>query len=135
VVFDLMKKLARDPAKLPLLGDGTQRKSYLYVKDGVRGIMTGIERAASDKNVFNLGHDNYLTVLEVVRIILDELGLKDVQLEFSGGVRGWLGDSPLVHLDTGRMKNLGWKPETSIEEGIRRTVRYLRSNPGLLQSR
>ena len=74
-------------------------------------------------------------MLEVVRIILDELGLSNVQLEFAGGQRGWLGDSPLVHLDTGRIKALGWRPETSIEEGIRRTVRYLRDRPQLLRSR
>ena len=135
IIFDLMKKLTQDPTRLPLFGDGTQRKSYLYVKDGVRGVMLGIERGGGAKNVFNLGHDHFLTVLEVVRIILDELGLRDVRLEFAGGQRGWLGDSPLVHLDTTRIKALGWQPETSIEDGIRRTVRYLRAHPHLLQAR
>ncbi len=135
IIFDLMKKLNRDSTRLPLLGDGTQRKSYLYVKDGVRGVMLGIERGGATKNVFNLGHDHYLTVLEVVKIIVDELGLRDVQLEFAGGQRGWVGDSPLVHLDTTRIKALGWQPETSIEEGIRRTVRYLRAHPHLLEAR
>jgi len=135
IIFDLMKKLKRDATRLPLLGDGTQRKSYLYVRDGVRGVMLGIERGEAAKNIFNLGHDHFLTVLEVVRIILDELGLKDVRLEFAGGQRGWIGDSPLVHLDTTRIKALGWRPETSIEEGIRRTVRYLRAHPHLLETR
>ncbi len=120
-------------ARLPLLGDGTQKKSYLYVKDGVSGVMLGIERAVAQKNIFNLGHDYFITVVEVVKIVLDELGAKDVKLEFAGGQRGWLGDSPLVHLDTSKIKKLGWKPETSIEEGIRRTVRYLKQNPQLLQ--
>lgn len=133
IVFDILKKLQRDPLRLPLLGDGTQKKSYLYVKDGVSGVMLGIERAAAQKNIFNLGHDYFITVVEVVKIVLDELGAKDVKLEFAGGQRGWLGDSPLVHLDTSKIKKLGWKPETSIEEGIRRTVRYLKQNPQLLQ--
>jgi UDP-glucose 4-epimerase len=135
VVFDVMKKLAKDPVRLPLLGDGTQRKSYLYVKDGVRGIMLGVEKGSGNKNIYNLGHDRFITVVDVANIVVDELGLKNVRYEFAGGKRGWLGDSPLVHLDTSRIKALGWKPETSIEEGLRRTVRYLRERPRLLTSR
>ena len=133
IVFDILKKLRRDPKKLPLLGDGTQKKSYLYVKDGVSGVMLGIEKGAESKNIFNLGHDYFITVVEVVKIVLDELKMNDVKLEFAGGKRGWIGDSPLVHLDTSKIKKLGWKPETTIEEGIRRTVRYLKENPQLLE--
>jgi len=135
VVFDVMRKLRQDARRLPLLGDGTQRKSYLYVRDGVRGIFRGIENASANKNVFNLGHDYFLTVIDVVRIILETMGLKDVRLEFAGGRRGWLGDSPLVHLDTRKIKALGWAPETTIEEGLRRTVRYLIDHPHLLEAR
>ncbi|HEU6448130.1 MAG TPA: NAD-dependent epimerase/dehydratase family protein [Verrucomicrobiae bacterium] len=133
IIFDVLKKLQHDPKRLPLFGDGTQKKSYLYVKDGVAGVMLGIDKATAQKNVFNLGHNYFITVIEVVKVILDEMGMKDVQLEFAGGKRGWLGDSPLVHLDTSKIKNLGWQPQTSIEEGIRRTVRYLKANPHLLQ--
>jgi UDP-glucose 4-epimerase len=135
IVFDLMKKLRQDRTRLPLLGDGTQKKSYLYVKDGVRGIMLGIEKAQAQKNIYNLGHDYFITVIEVVKVILDELGLPDVRLEFAGGQRGWVGDSPLVHLNTAKLKAMGWQPEVSIEEGIRRTARFLRENPFLLDER
>ena len=135
IVFDLMKKLQKDNKRLPLLGDGTQKKSYLYVKDGVRGIMLGIEKAPAQKNIYNLGHDYFIPVIEVVKVILDELGLQDVILDFAGGQRGWVGDSPLVSLDTTKLKTLGWQPEVSIEEGIRRTARFLRENPFLLHER
>jgi UDP-glucose 4-epimerase len=135
VVFDIMKKLAADSTRLPLLGDGTQKKSYLYVKDGIRGILAGVRQARDLKNIFNLGHDDFLTVLTLARIVLDELNLADVPLEFAGGKRGWLGDSPLVHLDTTRLKKLGWRPETSIEEGIRRTVRFLAEHQELVSAR
>jgi len=135
IIFDVLKKLQHDPKRLPLFGDGTQKKSYLYVKDGVNGVMMGIDKATAQKNIFNLGHEYFITVVEVVKIILDEMGTKDVQLEFAGGKRGWLGDSPLVHLDTSKIKSLGWTPQTSIEEGIRRTVRYLKANPHLLNAR
>lgn len=135
VVFDLMKKLRHDSSRLPLLGDGTQQKSYLYVKDGVRGIMLAIENSQAQKNTYNLGHDYFVNVVEVVNVILDEMGLENVRLEFAGGKRGWVGDSPLVHLDTTRLKALGWKAEISIEEGIRRTVRFLSQNEQLLEER
>ena len=135
IVFDLMKKLQHDRTRLPLLGDGTQKKSYLYVKDGVRGIMLGIEQAPARKNIYNLGHDYFIPVIAVVQVILDELGLREVVLDFAGGQRGWVGDSPLVHLDTTKLKGMGWRPEVSIEEGIRRTARFLRDNPFLLQER
>ncbi len=135
IVFDLMRKLQSDRTRLPLLGDGTQQKSYLYVKDGVNGVMLGIEKAGDRKNIFNLGHDYFVTVVDVVKIVLDELGLKDVALEFAGGKRGWLGDSPLVHLDTSKMKSMGWKPDVSIEEGLRRTVRYLKEHSQILAER
>jgi UDP-glucose 4-epimerase len=135
IVFDLMKKLAANPDRLPLLGDGTQRKSYLYVKDGVKGILLGIEKSTARKNVYNLGHDYFITVAQVADIIVDELGLKNVAFEYAGGKRGWVGDSPLVHLDTSRIKAFGWQPATSIEEGIRRTVRYLKQHPQVFESR
>jgi UDP-glucose 4-epimerase len=82
-----------------------------------------------------LGHDYFLTVVEVAKILLDEAGLQGVQLEFAGGKRGWIGDSPLVHLDTSKLKALGWQPQVSIEEGIRRTVRFLNQNAYLLKER
>jgi UDP-glucose 4-epimerase len=135
IVFDVLKKLKKDPRILPLLGDGTQKKSYLYVKDGVSGIMAGIDHSSGTKNVYNLGNDYFLTVLEVANVILDELKLKDVKLEFAGGKRGWLGDSPLVHLDTSKIKSLGWKPTVTIEESIRRTTRFLMAHPRLLEAR
>ena len=135
IVFHVLRKLRQDPKRLPLFGDGSQRKSYLYVKDGVNGIMHAIEKSLDLKNVYNLGHDNFLTVVEVVRVILDELGLQNVKLEFAGGKRGWVGDSPLVHLDTSLIKSLGWRPTTAIEESVRRTVRYLMANPKLLETR
>ena len=129
VTYDFVKKLKENPKELEILGDGTARKSYLYIGDCVDGFFLGFEKGTGRTNIFNLGHEEYVNVKKVASIITDEIGLKDVEFKFTGGERGWVGDSPLVHLDTGRIRALGWKPKVSIEETIRRTVRWLLKNP------
>ena len=135
VVFDFVTKLRQDPRRLEVLGDGKQRKSYLDVRDGVSGIFTAVERFGGVKGVFNLGHDEFMNVLDLAQIVLSEMGLENVEICTTGGERGWLGDSPIVHLDTRRIKALGWIPEIAIETGIRSTVRHLLENPWLLLGR
>jgi UDP-glucose 4-epimerase len=105
------------------------------VTDGVNGIFYALQGARDRKNVFNLGHDEIINVLDLADIVVAELGLKNVRYRMTGGERGWLGDSPFVHLDTGKLKSLGWKPRISIEQGIRNTVCYLRANPRILEKR
>lgn len=135
VVYDFIKKLRKDPTTLEILGDGEQKKSYLYVKDGVDGIFTALRQSKVQKNVFNLGHDSWMNVKELAGIVVTEMGLDPVRFTFGGGKRGWLGDSPFVHLDTSRLKALGWAAQTSIETGIRRTARYLLDNPRVMDHR
>jgi len=132
VIYDFVRKLQRDPHELEILGDGRQRKSYLYVKDGVDGIFQAIAAFTASKNVFNLGHSDHLPVTRLADIVVEEMGLKAVAYRFTGGSRGWLGDSPLVQLDTGRLNRVGWQPQVSLEEGIRRTVRYLLAHPQMM---
>jgi len=135
VIFDFMKKLRANPEVLEILGDGQQRKSYLDVTDGVEGIFHAVWHASERKNVFNLGHDEFMNVLDLADILVEELGLRDVRYRTTGGERGWLGDSPFVHLDTARLKALGWRPRVPIAHGIRSTVRYLLAHPQLLEKR
>ena len=120
---------------LEILGDGKQRKSYLDVIDGVNGIFYAVQHAKERKNLFNLGHDEFMNVLDLADIIVEELGLKGVRYCTTGGERGWLGDSPFVHLDTTKLKALGWQPQVSIEQGIRNTVRYLQAHSQVLEKR
>ncbi|MEN9841285.1 MAG: hypothetical protein RL376_1085 [Verrucomicrobiota bacterium] len=125
VLADFVAKLRANPAELAVLGDGSQRKSFLDVRDAVAGIFLALERAAGAKHVFNLGHEDIVTVREVARIVLDELGLAGAVVRYGAEPRGWPGDSPLVHLDTGRMRALGWAPRYTIEQTLRETVREL----------
>jgi UDP-glucose 4-epimerase len=103
--------------------------------DGVSGIFCAVDRFQGKKGIFNLGHDAFLNVLDLARIVTSELGLDGVEFVTSGGERGWLGDSPVVHLETSRIKELGWVPRISIEEGIRATTRFLMENSRLLEQR
>jgi UDP-glucose 4-epimerase len=132
VIYDFVKKLQNNPSQLEILGNGLQKKSYLYVKDGVTGIFKAMEVFKKKKNIFNLGHTDYIPVTDLAGIVIDEMGLKNVEFRFTGGDRGWIGDSPLVSLDVSKLNNNGWRAETSLEEGIRRTTRYLLDNPETL---
>lgn len=135
VVFDFIRKLQKNPTELEILGDGNQKKSYLHVEDGVKAIFTAMDNMPDLKNVVNLGHSDYMNVVDLADIVVQEMGLKKVDYRFTGGVRGWLGDSPFVHLDISKIRSAGFEPQVSIEDGIRRTVRYLLENEWLLNNR
>jgi UDP-glucose 4-epimerase len=133
-VFDFYKQLLEHPGELRVLGDGTQRKSYLYVQDCIDAILLALERATSSVNIFNLGTDEYCQVSDSIGWICGHLGLNP-ELRFSGGNRGWVGDNPFIWLDCSRLRTLGWKPKLTIREGIERTLAYLEANRFLLEAR
>ncbi|HOO28800.1 MAG TPA: NAD-dependent epimerase/dehydratase family protein, partial [Lachnospiraceae bacterium] len=133
-VFDFCKKLSDDPARLYILGNGKQRKSYLYVKDCMEAILTVVANAEEKVNIFNLGTDEYCEVNDSVGWICEKLGLEP-ELSYAGGERGWIGDNPFIYLDTKKVRSLGWEPKASIKEGIMKTVEYLQANPWVFQSR
>ena len=134
-VFDFYRSLRANPDELRVLGDGHQRKSYLYVGDCIDGMLTVMEKAEGGKaNVFNLGTDEHCEVNDSIGWITAQLGVTP-RLTYTGGDRGWIGDSPFIFLDTSRVRSLGWRPSLTIREGIIRTLDYLRANPWLLEER
>lgn len=133
-VFDFYKSLRANPQQLRVLGNGLQRKSYLEVNDAIDAIFMAIERAAENVNIFNLGTQEYCQVNDSIGWITSHLGVQP-ELAYSGGDRGWIGDSPFIFLDTSRIRSLGWKPKHSIKDGIIKTLTYLEQNPWLLESR
>lgn len=126
-VFDFYRQLKNDPSTLKVLGDGKQRKSYLYVQDCIDAIFVACEKASEKVNIFNLGVDGYCQVNDSIGWICGELKIQP-NLNYSGGDRGWIGDNPFIFLDTKKIQALGWKPRISIQDGVIRTVQYLRSN-------
>ena len=133
-VFDFYKQLRDDPRKLRVLGNGKQRKSYLYVQDCVDAMLLAMEKTAEKVNVLNLGMDSYIEVNDSIRWITEAMGVKP-RVEYTGGERGWIGDNSFIFLDTARIRTLGWKPGLSIREGIVRTVDFLRANEWVLETR
>jgi len=133
-VFDFYKRLLENPDELFVLGDGHQRKSYLYIQDCIEAMLYAIERAQDKVNIFNLGTDEYCEVNDSIRWITEHLGLKP-RLSYTGGQRGWIGDSPFIFLDCSKIRALGWKPKLSIKESMLRTLEFLMKNAWLLEAR
>ena len=133
-VFDFYKRLRIKPTELTVLGDGRQRKSYLYIQDCIDAILLAVERATTKLNIFNLGADEYCEVNQSVEWITAHLRLNP-KLTYTGGERGWIGDSPFIFLDCSKIRALGWRPKLSIHDGIIATLQYLQSNSWLLDAR
>jgi UDP-glucose 4-epimerase len=128
-VIDFYRALKRDPSRLRVLGDGRQEKSYLYVHDCLDAILAAVERHREQPgaHVYNLGTSETVVVDDSVALIAEHLGLAPA-IEHTGGRRGWQGDSPLIHLDTTRIRALGWAPRLSIREALARTLEWFDAN-------
>jgi UDP-glucose 4-epimerase len=133
-VFDFYKQLLDNPNALTVLGNGKQRKSYLYIQDCIDAIFYVMEHAKDKVNVFNLGTNEYCEVNDSIGWICDYLGVNP-QKQYTGGDRGWIGDNPFIFLETEKVRSLGWKPKLSIKEGIKQTIKYLHENPWVLEQR
>lgn len=129
-VFDFYRQLRDHPERLDVLGDGHQRKSYLYVQDCIDAMLLAIAKAPGRVNVLNLGTDESCEVNDSIGWICEHMGVHPTR-NYSGGTRGWIGDNPLIHLDCRRMRALGWAPKLTIREAVERTVDYLHGMRGL----
>ncbi len=133
-VIDFFRALRADPSRLRVLGDGRQRKSYLYVQDCVSAIRTamGTHEGQPGMHVYNLGTDESIVVDESIGVICGHLGISPV-LEHTGGTRGWAGDSPLIHLDTAKIRALGWEPTVGIRDAVVKTLEWLEAHPTIVK--
>jgi UDP-glucose 4-epimerase len=138
-VYDFYQQLVAHPDHLRVLGNGTQRKSYLYVQDCIDAILH-VTRAATARaakhhtQVYNLGTPEFVQVNDSIRFICAALGLNP-RLEYTGGDRGWIGDNPFIFLDTKKIQATGWKPRLTIEQGIIKTLRWLEANRWVYEAR
>lgn len=138
-VFDFYRQLLEHPDRLRVLGDGRQRKSYLYVQDCIDAILHVAGRATAKDakhrtQIYNLGTPEYVEVNQSIGYIAAALGVQP-RLEYTGGDRGWIGDNPFIFLDTKKIQATGWKPRLTIEQGILRTLRWLEANRWVYEAR
>jgi UDP-glucose 4-epimerase len=132
-VVDFYRQLRVHPEYLDVLGNGSQRKSYLYVQDCLDAMLLAIQSARGKVNIFNLGTDEYCEVKDSIRWICGHLGLRP-ELRYKGGDRGWVGDNPLIFLDCTAVRSLGWRPQLSIQQAVIRTVEFLERNPAITEA-
>ena len=130
-VFDFYRKLQLDPTRLEVLGNGRQRKSYLYVQDCIDAMLLALDQARERVNIINLGVNDSCEVNDSIRWICEELGVEP-KLEYTGGDRGWIGDNPFIYLDPSKMQEMGWIPKLSIQDGIIKTLRFIQQNEWIL---
>lgn len=119
VIYDFIRKLQNNPAELEILGDGTQRKSYLYVDDCVKSMLYVHDKSMAT-DIFNLGNPETTSVSRIADIVVEQMGLSNVKYNYTGGVngRGWKGDVKIAQLDVRKLQSTGWKNQYNSDESV-----------------
>ena len=116
LIWDLVHKLKINQDELELLGDGKQTKSFIHISDAIDGIFFSLNNLQDKVEVFNLGSEDSIEIMDVAKIVCKNMGLNEIKINLTGGVddgRGWKGDIKIAHLDISKLKNLGWRPKLS----------------------
>ncbi|RLF38654.1 MAG: UDP-glucose 4-epimerase [Thermoplasmata archaeon] len=125
VIVDFINKLKKNSKELEILGNGKQKKNYLYIKDCIDGIVFGFENSKEQINLFNLGSHDATEVTRIAEMVVEEMGLKKVRFKYTGGDRGWKGDIPRFQFDITKIEKLGWKPKYDSDEAVRKAIKDL----------
>jgi UDP-glucose 4-epimerase len=128
VIFDFIQKLKKNPKELEILGDGKQEKPFFLVEDCIDGMLHAFKHSAAQYDIYNLGSENFTNVTRIAEIVVEVMGLKDVEFRYTGGKRGWPGDVPVVHLNVDKIKALGWRPGRSSDEAVSVAAKRLLEN-------
>jgi UDP-glucose 4-epimerase len=135
VIFDFVRKLRENPRELMILGDGTQEKNYFLTEECIGGMAWAFLNIPMTEetpcDVFNLGTTTVTRVTKIAQIVIEEMGLRDVDVKIQGAKRAWLGDQPRVHFTVDKINRLGWHCRRSSDEAVRTAVRrVLGKEPG-----
>ncbi len=132
IIFDVFKKLKKNPKFIELFSDGSPKKSSLSVFDGIDAMFTIIKNSKEKINIYNIGNKEVLTVSEIVDTILQITRLDSAKKVWLGKESNWKGDNEFVLLSINKLKKLGWKPQRSTKQAISETVTFLQNNPHFL---
>lgn len=123
-VFDFIRKLRKNPSELEILGNGTQCKPYIYVLDLVEAIVNLTKEFKPGEEVYNISvKSEGTTVTHIAEIVVEVMGIKDVEFKYTGGDRGWKGDVPRFKYDISKVLSTGWEPKYTSDEAVRQTVK------------
>lgn len=125
VAYDFIRRLRKDPTHLRILGDGTQSKSYIHVDDIVSGLQYFIGRAQGPYTYYHLATEDYLTVTEIADLVAEEMHLKNVEYQYTGGDRGWKGDVPIVRFDLSKAHGDGWRAKRNARQAMRAAIQHM----------
>ena len=129
-ILDFIKKLRANPKELEVLGDGTQTKSYFLAEECIEGMQyviahTPLKEGEGFCDVFNLGAPDETVVLDIAKMVIEEMGIKDCRIKLRGGERGWPGDQAKIALDISKVRKMGWQPRHTSAEAVRIAVRRM----------
>lgn len=123
-IYDFIHKLKTNPNELEVLGDGSQIKPYLYVKDLVAAILLIWKTTNEQLNYFNIGVNTRTSVREIAEMVIEEMNL-NAKISYTGGNRGWVGDVPQFSYDLEKIHNLGWQAKLTSNEAVRKSIQYI----------
>jgi len=124
IIYDFVQKLKKNPNELEILGDGDQKKSYLYIDDCIDAMLLGASKSKNQLEIFNVGSDDWITVREIAEIVSKMMKVHP-NFIFTGGKRGWKGDVPLMRLSIDKLKSLGWRPKFNSKKAVMLTTKAL----------
>lgn len=118
VVHDFVRKLQKNPSQLEILGDGSQKRSFVLVDDCVEAMLFALGNTKKNYNLVHIGNVDDISIKETAGVILDVMKLKGVKYNFTGGKVGWKGDVTSNFIRTETLTTLGWKPAHSSREAV-----------------
>lgn len=126
LLFDTIQKLLKSPTRIEAWGDGISgAKPFVLIDDLIWGMVVAYRHCDKQCDVYNLGVSDTTKISDAIAIVIEEMGLSNVQVDWTGGARGFPGDVPVVIFNPSKMAQYGWKAQYKSTEAVRIAVKRL----------